>query len=160
MNPLHEAMARLDPLRRALVLLTHVLDLGIRLYVARAFFLSGLTKIRDWDTTLLLFSDEYHVPLLPTELAAFAGTAGELVFPVLLALGLATRLSAFGLGLVNVMAVVSYWHVLGQEDAAAALSQHVYWGVLLLVPLLHGPGRLSLDALVWRRPGMPATAAG
>lgn len=160
MNPLHEAMARLDPLRRALVLLTHVLDLGIRLYVARAFFLSGLTKIRDWDTTLLLFSDEYHVPLLPTELAAFAGTAGELVFPVLLALGLATRLSAFGLGMVNVMAVVSYWHVLGQEDAAAALAQHVYWGVLLLVPLLHGPGRLSLDALVWRRPRMPATAAG
>ncbi len=144
-------LRRLEPLRRGLVLLSHLLDLGIRLYVARVFFLAGLTKIRDWDTTLLLFSDEYHVPVLPPELAAVAGTAGELLFPVLLALGLATRFSAFGLGMVNVMAVVSYWHVLGQEEAAAALAQHVYWGVLLLVPLLYGPGRLSLDALVWRR---------
>jgi putative oxidoreductase len=160
MKALAVALARLEPLRRGLGLLTNVLDLGIRLYVARVFFLSGLTKVRDWDTTLLLFSDEYHVPLLPTPLAAFAGTAGELVFPVLLALGLATRFSAFGLSMVNVMAVVSYWHVLGQEDAAAALAQHVHWGVLLLVPLLHGPGRLSLDSLVWRRLALPPRAAG
>ena len=45
--------------------LGNVLDPGIRLYISKVFFLSGLTKIRDWDTTLTLFQDEYHVPVLP-----------------------------------------------------------------------------------------------
>lgn len=125
-----------------------VLDLGIRLYVAQVFFLAGLTKIRDWETTLFLFEDEYHVPLLSPPIAAALGTFGELVFPVLLAVGLGSRFAAAGLGVVNVMAVVSYWHVL--SEAEPALAQHVYWAVLLLVILLHGPGKLSLDALLWR----------
>ena len=77
------------------------------------------------------------------------GTAGELVLPVLLALGLATRFAALGLTFVNIMAVVSYWHVL--MTAEPALAQHVYWGVLILVVLLHGPGKLSLDAILWRK---------
>lgn len=120
-----------------------VLDLAIRLHVANAFFKSGLTKIEDWDKTVFLFQEEYRVPLLPAEVAAFLGTFGELVFPVLLAVGLAGRLSALSLSVVNVMAVVSYWHVLG--DNPAALSHHFYWGALLLVTALHGPGRLSTD---------------
>ena len=62
--------------------------LAARLYVAQVFFSAGLTKLRDWDTTLALFADEYHVPLLPPAVAAVAGTAGELVLPLLLALGL------------------------------------------------------------------------
>src|SRR3546814_13303357 len=56
-----------------------------------------LTKIADWDTTLALFQDEYHVPLLPTQLAAVMGTGGELVLPVLLVLGLFRRFAALGL---------------------------------------------------------------
>ncbi len=62
-------------------------QLAARLYVANVFFLAGLTKIRDWDTTLALFADEYMVPFLSPALAAFGGTAGELVLPVLLVLG-------------------------------------------------------------------------
>lgn len=141
-------LQRLQGPRRALA---DVLDLLIRLYVAKIFFLSGLTKIRDWDTTLLLFEDEYDVPVLPPEIAAALGTFGELVFPVLLALGLLTPLGALGLTFVNLMAVVSYWSFL--KDAEPALAQHIYWGVLLLVTLLHGPGRLSLDAWICRRCG-------
>jgi len=141
-------LPRLNAVRDRLAPLTDLLDLGIRLYVARVFFLSGLTKIRDWDITVALFEDEYHVPLLPPELAALAGTAGELAFPVLLAIGLGSRFAALGLALVNVMAVVSYWHVL--KDAEPALAQHVFWGVLLLVTLLHGPGRLAVDAWLHR----------
>jgi putative oxidoreductase len=129
--------------------LGNVLDLGIRLYLAKVFFLAGLTKIRDWDTTLTLFQEEYHVPVLPPELAAFMGTAGELVLPVFLTLGLATRFAAFGLTFVNIMAVASYWYVL--KDAEPALAQHVYWGVLILVVLLHGPGKLSLDVFIWKK---------
>ena len=127
----------------------NVLDLAIRLYVANVFFSSGLTKIRDWDSTLALFQDEYRVPLLPPDIAAFLGTFCELFFPVLLALGLATRFTAFSLTCFNIMAVVSYWHVL--KDIEPALAQHFYWGTLLLVTLLHGPGKLALDHLIWPR---------
>jgi putative oxidoreductase len=114
-----------------------------RLYVAHAFFLSGLTKIRDWDTTLALFQDEYRVPLLPTHVAAVMGTAGELVLPVLLALGLAGRFSAAGLFVVNAVAVVSLMDIAGP-----ALQQHVFWGSLLIGLVLWGPGRWSLDRFV------------
>jgi len=136
-------------LREWLEFATPVLDLAIRLHVARAFFASGLTKIRDWDTTLLLFREEYHVPLLPSSFAAAIGTFGELCFPVLLALGRASRFAGAGLAALNLIAVVSYWHVL--HDQEAALQQHFYWGALLLVTLFHGPGKLSLDQFVWRR---------
>ena len=116
-------------------------QLAARLYVAHAFFLSGLTKLRDWDTTLALFNDEYHVPLLPPELAAWLGTAGELGLPVLLVLGLAGRFAAAGLSAVNLVAVLSL-----AEIAPAALQQHQLWGSLLVGLLLWGPGRWSVDA--------------
>ena len=151
MNPFPAIIALLDRARRFLNGGANVLDLAIRVLVARDFFLSGLTKIRDWDTTLALFQDEYHVPVLPPELAAIGGTFGELFFPVLLVLGLGTRFAALGLSLVNVMAVVSYWHVL--KDLEPALAMHVTWAILLLVPLFHGPGKISLDAWIWRRWG-------
>jgi putative oxidoreductase len=126
---------------------SHVLDLALRLYVANVFFSSGLTKIRDWSSTLFLFQDEYRVPLLPPDIAAVLGTFGELFFPVLLALGLATRFAALSLTIFNIMAVVSYWHVL--HELEPALAQHFYWGTLLLVTLLHGPGKLALDNFIW-----------
>ena len=122
--------------------------LAARLYVAQVFFLSGLTKIRDWETTLALFENEYQVPLLPPALAAWMGTGGELLLPVLLALGLAGRFAAVGLSVVNVVAVLSL-----AEIAPAALQQHQFWGSLLLGLLLWGPGRLSLDAWIGRRFG-------
>ena len=131
-----------------------VVDLVIRLYVAEVFFRSGLLKVGNWPGTLYLFREEYRVPLLPPELAAVLGTFGELVLPVLLALGLVSRFAALGLSLVNVVAVVSFWHVLRENEAA--LMSHWYWGILLLVTLLHGPGRLSLDRLIvmrWPRRG-------
>ena len=122
--------------------------LAARLYVAQAFFLSGLTKLRDWDTTLALFADEYQVPLLPVPVAAFAGTAGELVLPVLLALGLGGRFAAAGLSVINVVAVISL-----AEIAPVALQQHQFWGSLLLALVLWGPGRWSMDALLHKRHG-------
>ena len=122
--------------------------LAARLYVAQVFFLSGLTKIRDWETTLALFENEYQVPLLSPTLAAWLGTGGELALPVLLALGLAGRFAAAGLSVVNIVAVLSL-----AEIAPAALQQHQFWGSLLLGLLLWGPGRLSLDAWIGRRFG-------
>ncbi|MES2937478.1 MAG: DoxX family protein [Pseudomonadota bacterium] len=129
--------------------------LAARLYVAQVFFLSGLTKIRDWDTTLALFADEYKVPLLPPVLAAPLGTAGELVLPVLLVLGLGGRFAALGLFVVNAMAALSL-----PDIAPAALQQHVFWGALLAGLAVYGPGSWSLDRWVWPRlAGAPAATS-
>ena len=114
--------------------------LAARLYIAQVFFLSGLTKLRDWGTTVALFTDEYKVPLLPPDIAAFMGTAGELVLPVLLVLGLAGRFAALGLFVVNAVAVVAL-----ADIAPAALQQHVFWGSLLAGLAIFGVGPWSLD---------------
>jgi putative oxidoreductase len=126
---------------RALEGLQPVALLAARLYVAKVFLLSGLTKVRDWDTTLALFMDEYHVPVLPPELAAWLGTGTELLLPILLVLGLGGRVAAIGLFLLNVVAVLSLGDV-----AEAALQQHIFWGSLLIGLVLWGPGRFSVDA--------------
>lgn len=155
----HRFAASTRPLARTLERLAPFGDLAIRLYVANVFWKSGLTKIASWDTTVMLFTHEYAVPLLSPELAAGLAIAIELVFPVLLVLGLAGRFSALVLFVFDIMAVVSY-----PELDDAGRQQHLVWGLLLLVPLLHGPGRLSLDHLIgrwWlRAAGGNADAAG
>ena len=111
-----------------------------RLYVAQVFFASGLTKLRDWGTTVALFTDEYAVPLLSPQAAAVLGTTGELVLPALLVLGLAGRFAALGLSVVNAVAVLSL-----ADIAPAALQQHITWGVLLAALAIYGGGRWSAD---------------
>jgi putative oxidoreductase len=123
--------------------LTPVLDLGIRLLVAEFFFASGLTKIASWDVTVALFESEYAVPLLAPELAAYLGAAAELSLPVLLALGLSGRFAALALFVFNIVAVISYPGL-----SEAGLREHQHVGLLLLVTLLHGPGKLSIDHFV------------
>jgi putative oxidoreductase len=115
-------------------------QLAARAYVASVFFRSGLTKLRDWDTTLALFTDEYHVPLLNPAVAAFLGTGAELALPVLLVAGLFGRFAAAGLSVLNVIAVLSL-----ADLPDAALQGHIFWGSLLALLLLWGPGRLSVD---------------
>jgi putative oxidoreductase len=128
---------------RALESLQPVAQLVARLYLAKVFLLSGLTKVRDWDTTLALFMDEYHVPLLPAEWAAWLGTGAELILPVLLVIGLGGRIAALGLFVLNAVAVISLMDV-----ADAALQQHIFWGSLLIGLALWGSGRWSIDG--WR----------
>lgn len=131
------------PWQRSMRLLESLQPLALlaaRVYVAMVFFRSGLTKIRDWDVTLALFTDEYKVPLLPPELAAWLGTGGELLLPVLLVLGFGGRMAALGLFVLNAVAVISLMDV-----PDVALQQHMFWGSLLLGLLLWGPGRWSVD---------------
>ena len=139
---LHIAHGAWQRFTRALEALQPLAQLAARCYVARVFWLSGLTKIRDWDTTLALFADEYQVPLLPPTLAAWLGTGGELVLPVLLAFGLGGRFAALGLSVLNLVAALSLPGI-----APAALQQHVFWGSLLIALLLWGPGPWSADGL-------------
>lgn len=128
--------------------LTPLFDLAIRLYVGQVFLRSGLLKLRDWDSTIALFTYDYHVPLLPTHVAAVMGSCGEVLLPPLLMLGLAGRFAAAGLTVVNIMAVLSF-----PELNDYGLQDHILWGSLLAVLVFHGPGKLSVDRLVVKRCG-------
>jgi len=127
-----------------------VFALGARLYVSWQFLKSGYLKVTSWDSTLYLFENEYHTPVLSPHAAAVAGSFGELFFPTLLVLGFVGRLSAIGLFAVNAMAVISYSQVLLAEGSEAALGQHILWGTLLVFLIIYGPGKFSLDYLLNR----------
>ena len=136
-----------------------LLLLAARLYVALIFFRAGWLKLSDWSSTLVLFRETYKVPLLSPELAAYIGTFGELVFPVLIVLGLAGRLGAAGLFVVNVMAVASYLDLFAFE-CPAGINAHYYWGSMLLALIVFGPGRISLDEIILQRIGLRRPSQG
>jgi putative oxidoreductase len=144
-------LGRLD---EAAVALQPLFALAVRLYLFRVFFLSGLTKLRSWDSTLYLFSNEYHVPVLPPGVAAVMGAGGELIFPVLLLLGWQGRFAAAGLFVVNLVAVLSYP---GLEPVM--IKDHVLWAVLIAYLFFHGVGRWSLQNL-FHRTKMPGIQGG
>ncbi len=126
--------------------LAPILDVGLRLYLANVFFKSGLLKVQNWDSTLYLFSDVYHVPFLPPELAASMAASAELVLSALLTIGLLGRFSAAGLFILNIVAVISY-----AELSDAGINQHLSWGILLGVLLITSHGRWSVDAWLEKR---------
>jgi putative oxidoreductase len=120
-----------------------LLQFLFRLSIAAVFWNSGLTKIASWETTIVLFRDEYHVPLIAPALAATLAATIELSCPVLLVLGLATRLATLPmLGMTFVIEAFVY-----PED----WIEHLGWASLLLFILTRGPGVLSLDHLIRRR---------
>lgn len=118
-----------------------LLSLVARLAIAGIFFMSGRTKVDGWltitDGTYALFRDEYKVPLLSPEIAAHLATYAEHLFPVLLVLGLFTRLSALALlGMTAVIQLFVY------PDAWAT---HLSWAGLLLFLVARGGGATALD---------------
>jgi putative oxidoreductase len=121
------------------------LALPLRFAVATVFWNSAMAKLANWDTTLALFSDEYQVPLIPPEIAAYMAVTIELTTPVFLALGLMTRFAAFVLlGMTAVIEIFVY---------PLAWPTHIQWAAMLLVLLCRGAGALSVDHLLWRRRG-------
>src|SRR5215470_9580717 len=113
-----------------------------RFAVAGVFFRSGMTKIANWDLTVQLFQDEYHLPLLPPDLAASMGASLELSMPIFLALGLFTRLATLPLlGMTAVIEIFVYpqnW------------PEHLTWASLLIFLLVRGPGLYSADHAIAR----------
>src|SRR3989344_4247214 len=97
-----------NPIVRGLDFLAPVADLGLRLWVGIVFLKSGLAKIQSMESTIMLFENEFQVPLLSATVAAYLGTFVELVFPVLLIIGLGGRFAALVLFLFNIVAVISY----------------------------------------------------
>ncbi len=123
-----------------------LLLLFCRLWVAWVFFNSGLLKFNSWDSTLYLFEMEYQVPLIPWELAAYMGTAAELILPVFLALGLFTRPMAAILFVFNIIAVASY-PLLWEKG----FYDHQLWGLMILIVVVWGAGPFSVDKLIRSR---------
>ena len=149
--PLIEKIAQMVSLSTKLInSTTDIIYLGLRIYIAEIFFLSGLSKIKSIQSTITLFQYEYEVPLIPPELAAYLGTAAELTLPVFIAVGLGARLPALALFIFNLIAAASY-PFLHQPEGLAALKDHYIWGAILLMIVLHGHGRLSLDHLLKRK---------
>lgn len=133
----------LDRIRRALDAVSYNwLALPLRFAVTTVFWSSAMAKLANWETTLSLFSDEYQLPLVPPEIAAYLATSVEISTPVLLVLGLLTRPAAFILlGMTAVIEIFVY---------PLAWPTHIQWAAMLLVLLCRGPGRLSLDYLILR----------
>ncbi len=126
--------------------LTPLLDLGLRLWVARVFWNSGLQKTASWDSTLMLFEYEYAVPLLPFDVAAYLATGVELAAPILLVLGLGTRAGALALFILNYVAAISY-----PDLNIAGIKDHMLWGTMLAITFFHGSGKISIDYFVQRK---------
>lgn len=118
-----------------------LLALVNRIAIAGIFWLSARTKVEGWftvsDSAYALFREEYKLPLLPPELAAQMATVAEHVFPILLVLGLFTRLSALALlGMTLVIQVFVY---------PDAWPTHLSWAGLMLYLAGRGAGNVSLD---------------
>lgn len=113
-----------------------------RLWVAWVFFKSGMLKYASWDSTLYLFEYEYQVPLLPWQVAAYMGTAAELILPLFLLFGLFTRPMALVLFAFNIIAVASYPLLWGK-----GFFDHQLWGMMILVNVFWGAGLFSVDRL-------------
>lgn len=121
-----------------------LLALVNRVAVAGIFWLSARTKVDGWftvsESAYALFREEYKLPLLPPELAAHLATVAEHVFPILLVLGLFTRLSAMALlGMTLVIQVFVY---------PDAWPTHLSWAGLMLYLAGRGAGNLSLDRVL------------
>lgn len=156
-NDVIETSAVTPPLPRLAAMLCWVRDrlegvsytwlaLPLRLALATVFWNSAMTKLANWDTALALFSDEYQLPLIPPEMAAYLAVTIELTTPILLMLGLMTRFAALALlGMTAVIEIFVY---------PQAWPTHIQWAAMLLVLLCRGGGALSLDHLLGRRFGL------
>ncbi|HUW72843.1 MAG TPA: DoxX family protein [Methyloceanibacter sp.] len=124
-----------------------IVALVARLAVASVFWRSSQTKVDGFfhikDTTFFLFREEYKVPVLPPDLAAYLATYQEIIFSVCLVIGLFSRFSALAL-MVMVAVIQIFVYPEGWPE-------HILWFALLLLIIARGPGAISLDHLIWSR---------
>jgi putative oxidoreductase len=132
---------RLDRLRKAARRIPlPLVEFGMRLAVGATFFKSGMLKYQSFDNAIVLFREEYRLPLLPPELAAYLGTTVELTAPVLLVLGVFARLGAAAL----LAMTLTIQFLVYPEN----WPEHLMWASILAYVLRNGAGALSIDRVV------------
>lgn len=143
-------VARTMPLRRLHEALSAIpywfTALLLRIPIAAVFWRSGQTKVEGFhlsSSAVDLFKDEYKLPLIDPTLAAYASAIAEHLFPALLVIGLATRLSAFALLMMTLVIEIFVY--------PDAWPTHGTWAACFLVLMAQGPGKVSLDHLIARR---------
>jgi putative oxidoreductase len=146
MTATHAAAAPLDLVARALSALNRIpfsaIILVARVATFSVFLRSGLVKLDDWNATLMLFRDEYKVPILPPDIAATMAASMELGASSLVLVGLFTRPAALGLlGMVSVIQIFVY---------PDAWPDHIQWLGFMIFIVCRGPGAISIDALIKR----------
>jgi putative oxidoreductase len=122
-----------------------LIQLAGRIGVGVTFFKAGLLKYNSWEFAVKLFEDEYRVPILDPAVAARIAMTQELTIPILLFLGLATRIATLPLlGMIAVIQIFVYPN---------AYNDHLTWGAILVLLLTTGPGVFSLDHVIGRLRG-------
>jgi putative oxidoreductase len=117
-----------------------IIQLAGRIGVGATFFKAGLLKYQSWEFTVRLFQEEYRVPLLDPAVAARIAMVQELTIPILLFLGLATRIATLPLlGMIAVIQTFVY---------PKAYNEHLVWAAILVLLLTRGPGGFSVDYLI------------
>lgn len=127
-------------------ILIPIADLSVRIWVGLIFWNAGIHKIFNINATVWLFNNEYMVPLISPTFVAYVSVGLDLVFAVLLIIGLFGRLSALVLLTLNILAMIFY-----KQLGAGAFAWHELLSLLLFISLAHGPGKIALDQFVWHR---------
>ncbi|WP_405404656.1 DoxX family protein [Paracoccus sp. Ld10] len=131
-------------------ILTDLAGLALRLFPAAVFWQSGRTKVQGWsikDSTWFLFEHEYALPLIPSDWAAVAATVAEHLLPMLLIVGLMTRVSALALLVMTATIQIFVY--------PSAWITHGLWAAAFLALIAHGPGRWSVDHILMTRSVQP-----
>lgn len=118
-----------------------ILVLLMRIWIGKVFWYSGLAKFSDIKGALFLFKNEYKVPLLNPEVATYLAMVTELTMPCLIITGLGSRLASLPLLVMTAVIQFTYFNSV----------EHLYWSFLLGIVVLYGPGKISLDHLIYRQ---------
>lgn len=120
-------------------------EIFLRCGIALVFWRSGQTKLQSWDTTIMLFENEYPVPILPPTLSAYIATGVEIAGPIMLLVGLGARWAALAMfGMTVVIQLFIY---------PTSYPDHLLWAGPLLYLIVRGPGVLSIDHLIRKKFG-------
>lgn len=114
-----------------------------RIGIGTTFVRSGMLKLDGWadGNTLTLFREEYRLPVIPPEIAAYLATSAELSLPLLLFVGLGTRFAALALLFMTLVIEVFVY--------PNAFDTHGVWAVALLFLMKYGAGVFSLDTVIY-----------
>jgi len=124
-------------------------DLIARIWVAQIFLRDGWFKLQDWNHTIGLFNQHYVVS---PAFAAGLATAAEIILPILLILGLGGRIMILLFLIFNIITMYSY-NFIWTPEGSTNLNEQISWAMLLMLLMLHGPGRISVDHWLHQRHG-------